>query len=63
MMNFVVLTISLTVAMLLASVIATVALFALMGNAKVMTWITKKYVRMLEKTIKNFEDNFEDLGA
>ena len=63
MMNFVVLTLSFTVAMLLASVIATVGLFALMGNGKIMAWLTKKYMKILEKSVKNFEDSFEDLGA
>lgn len=63
MMNFVVLTLSFTVAMLLASVIATVGLFALMGNGKFMTWFVKWYMKVLEKSVKNFEDSFEDLGA
>lgn len=63
MMNFLVLTLSITVAMVLAMVIWTVGLFALMCNGKFMAWTVKMYMKMLEKSMKNFEDNFEDLGA
>lgn len=61
MMEFVMLTVSLTVAMLLAGVIMTVAVFALMCNAKFMTWLMKYYMNALEKSMKNFDDL--DLGA
>lgn len=63
MMNFMVLTVSFTVAMLLASTIMTVAMFALMCNGKVMTYLMKVYMKAMEKSMKNFEDTFEDLGA
>lgn len=63
MMEFVVLTLSFTVAMVLASVLMTVALFALMCNAKVMTWLMKVYMNAIEKSMKNFDDEFKDLGA
>lgn len=62
MMNFLVLTLSLTVAMVLASVILTAAMFMLASNAKVMTWLMNYYMKMLEKSMKNFEKEM-DLGA
>jgi hypothetical protein len=63
MMNFLVMTMSFTVAMLLVSVIMTVAMFALMCNGKFMAWLMKVYMKAMEKSMKNFEDVFEDLGA
>lgn len=63
MMNFAVLTISFTVAILLAGVISTVAMFALMGSQKCVEWLTKFYMKMLEKSMKNLEKSFEDIGA
>lgn len=63
MMDFMVLTVSFTVAMVLASALMTVALFALMCNAKVMTWLMKVYMKALEKSMKNFDDVYKDLGA
>lgn len=63
MMNFIVLTVSLTIAMLMAGVIATVGLFALMSNGKFMAWAIKTYMKMIERSMKDFEKAFEDIGA
>lgn len=63
MMNFMVLTVSFTVAMVVASVVMTVAGFALMCNGKAMTWVMKIYMNALEKSMKNFEEDLKDLGA
>lgn len=63
MMNFMMLTVSFTVAMVLASVLMTVVVFALMCNAKVMTWLMKVYMKALEKSMNNFEEELKDLGA
>ena len=60
MMNFIVLTLSITVAMLLTIVIYTVAVFALMGNAKFMAWVLKCYTKMLEKSLNNYDT---EIGA
>lgn len=63
MMDFVMMTASFTVAMVLGSVIMTGLTFVLMCNGKVMTWLLKVYMKSMEKSMKNFEDVFEDLGA
>lgn len=64
MMNFVLLTVSFTVAILLASVIATVIMFKLMGNAKVMKKLTKYYMGTIEKVVEDLEDDFnKGIGA
>ena len=60
MMNFMVLTVSFTVAMLLAGVIMTVAVFALMCNGKAMMWLMKVYMKALEKSMKNLDDVFKE---
>lgn len=61
MMGFLMLTVSLTLAMLLAGVIMTVAMFALMSNAKAMTWLTKFYMKQIEKSVKNIEEYYESV--
>ena len=63
MMDFVVLTASFTVALVLGSIIMTVLMFVLMCNDKVMPWLLKVYMKSMEKSMKNFEDDLKDLGA
>lgn len=63
MMDFVVLTASFTVALVLGSIIMTVLMFVLMCNDKVMPWLLKVYMKSMEKSMKNFEDELKDLGA
>lgn len=64
MMDFVILTLSFTIGMLLASVISVVVMFQLMGNAKVMKWCTNYYVKMFEKSLDNLDkEESKDLGA
>lgn len=55
MMNLLVLTVSFTLAILLAGVISTVALFALMGNGKFVKWLMGFYMKQIEKSMKYFE--------
>ena len=59
-MGFVLLTISFTVAILLASVIATVISFKLLGNDRFMKWFAGYYMKMAKKYMKTFEEEFED---
>ncbi len=59
MMNLIIMTISFTVAILLAGVIATAALLALMGNTKVIKWFTNYYMKQLEKLINNCEKDYD----
>ena len=63
MINFLVMTMSFTLAMVLASVIVTVAMFALMCNGKFIAWTTKVYMKAMEKSMSKLEKVFEDLGA
>ena len=64
MMNFVLLTVSFTVAILLAGGIATVIMFKLMSNAKVMKKLTKYYMDTIEKVVEDLEDDFsKGIGA
>lgn len=63
MMNFVLLTVSFIIALVLAGVIWTVGVFVLMSNAKFMQWVTKHYMKMLEKSVENFEKTLEDLDV
>ena len=57
-MEFIMTTISFMVAFVLASVLLTVAVFALMTNVRVMRWLTNYYMKVMEKTFKNFEDKW-----
>ena len=63
MMNFIVLTLSITVGMMLSSIITMVIMFKLMGNAKVMAWFTNYYVKQVEKISESFEEAFKDLDV
>lgn len=63
MMGFVLLTLSFTVAILLAGVISTVVLFKLMGNAKFVKWLMNYYMKQLEQSMKAFEDLEEVVGV
>lgn len=64
MMNFIVMTLSFTVAMVLAGVIMTVAMFALMLNGKAVAWFMKVYLKAVEKSMNKLDKLFEeDLGA
>ena len=55
-MNFILLTISFTVAVLLASTIATVVMYKLVLSTKFMKWFTKKYVDVMKEVIEEVED-------
>jgi hypothetical protein len=63
MTTFIMMTLSFTVAILLAGVISTVVIFAAMGNAKFIKWLTNYYMKQMMKTIDSFDklDKSEDL--
>ena len=54
MTTFIIMTLSFTVAILLAGVISTVVIFAAMSNAKFLKWLTNYYMKQMMKTIDNF---------
>ena len=58
MMNFIMLTVSFTVAILLAGVISTVVMFKLMGNAKFVKWFMNYYMSIIEKSVEGLEEEF-----
>lgn len=59
MMEFVLMTISMTVAILLAGVISAIVLLAIMQNPKVIKWVTCYYMKQINKTVNAMEDVFE----
>lgn len=63
MMGFMLLTLSFTVAILLAGVISTVVLFKLMGNKKFVKWLMNYYMKQIEQSMKAFEDLEEVVGV
>ena len=64
MMGFIMLTLSLTLAILLAGVISTVVLIKLMGNAKFVKWLMGYYMKQIDHTVKVFENmDFEEIGV
>ena len=56
MTTFIIMTLSFTVEILLAGVISTVVLFAAMGNAKFIKWLTNYYMKQMMKTIDSFDE-------
>lgn len=56
MTTFIMMTLSFTVAILLAGVISTVVIFAAMGNAKFLKWLTNYYMKQMMRTIDNFDE-------
>lgn len=54
-MNVLVLIVCLTVAILLAGIISTVAIFALMSNEKFVKWLMGFYMKQIEKSVKYFD--------
>lgn len=63
MMNFIMLTVAFTVAILLSGVISTVVLVALMGNEKFVKWLMKYYMKQFEKSLKALENYDQEIGA
>lgn len=63
MSGFVLLTLSFTVAILLAGVISTVIVFELMGNAKFVKWLMGKYMKTIEASLEEFVDDFKEVGV
>lgn len=63
MMNFIMMTVSFTVAILLAGVLSTVIMFKLMGNAKFVKWLTNYYMKVIEKSVEDLEDYYKGIGA
>ena len=57
--NLFVLTVAFTVAILLAGVISTVVIFAVMSNPKAVKWFTGWYINQMEKAYENFEKEFK----
>lgn len=53
--NVIVLTIAFTAAMLLASVIGTIAIVAIINSPKAMQWLFKYYVKQIEKACDNLD--------
>lgn len=56
MMVFIMLTLSFTVAMLLAAGISTIAMFAIMQSPKAMTWLSNYYIKQMNKIGEAFEN-------
>ena len=65
MMGFVWLTLSFTVAILLAGVISTVVLFKLMGNKKFVKWLMGFYMKQIENMIDDdkFDGDLKEVGV
>ena len=62
MMEFIIMTLSFTVAILLAGVIATVAMFAMMLSPKATKWFSKVMTKYMENIIDNtYEEEVKDL--
>lgn len=61
--GFVLLTLSFTVAILLASGISTVVIFKLMGNKKFVKWFMGFYMKMIENSLEQFADDFKEEEA
>lgn len=55
MTTFIMMTLSFTAAILLAGIISTVAIFAAMGNAKFIKWLTNYYMKQMMNTIDSFD--------
>lgn len=62
MMMFILLTVSFTVAILLAGAISTVIMFKLMGNAKFIKWFMNYYMKVIEKSVEDLEDYYKELA-
>ena len=62
-MLFIMLTVSITVAILLAGVISTVIMFKLMGNEKVVKWLMNYYMKQFENSFKAIENYEPEMGA
>lgn len=63
MMDFIMMTVSFTVAILLAGVLSTVIMFKLMGNAKFVKWLMNYYMKVIEKSVEDLEDYYKGIGA
>lgn len=63
MMNFIMMTVSFTVAILLAGVLSTVIMFKLMGNAKFVKWLMNYYMKVIEKSVEDLDDYYKGIGA
>ena len=61
MMNFLTMTLSVTVGMTLGVFVSMVLMLALMTNHKVMSWLLKYYMKAIEKSVNDFDD--QELGA
>lgn len=59
MMNFIILTLSITVAMVLSFTILTAGFFVLMGNRKFSRWLTRYYMKQIDTTCDYFTEDFE----
>lgn len=60
MMNFVLLTLGVAIGVTVSMVISVVLMFAVMTSPKIMGWITKHYMKMLNKSFENFEKVIDD---
>ena len=56
MMVFIMLTLSFTVAILLATVVSTIAMFAIMQSPKAMKWLSNYYIKQMNKIGEAFEN-------
>lgn len=63
MMGFILLTLSFTVAILLAGVISTVVLIKLMGNPKFIKWLMGFYMKQFEHIENTFDDDLKEVGV
>lgn len=62
-MGFVLLTLSFTVAILLAGVISTVVLIKLMGNKKFVKWLMGFYMKQIENMVEDFDYDLKEIGV
>lgn len=62
MMNFIMLTVSFTAAILLAGAVSTVVMFKLMTNAKFVKWFMNYYMNIIEKTVEDLDDYYKEVA-
>lgn len=63
MSGFVLLTLSFTVAILLAGGISTVVLVKLMGNPKFVKWLMGYYMKQIECMTEEFDKDLKEVGV
>lgn len=60
MMNFIVLTLGVAVGVTVSMVLSMVLMFIVATSPKMMGWLMKHYMKMLNKSFENFEKVVDD---